>query len=159
MLPEKAIRHAVLGRMAARVGLYDMLGPRRRRRRQELEKSLGRERSISAVEFKVSIDEHADTYSVVAVRGEVDLHTAPKVQYAIERGAEGVEAVVVDMGAIAFMDSTALSTLMRAKESLENKGTSLRLTAPSKAVERIFAVTGFGDYFDIYPSREAAIPE
>jgi len=145
--------------MAARVGLYDMLVPRRRRRRLEFEKSLGRERSISAVEFKVSIDEHADTYSVVAVRGEVDLHTAPKVQYAIERGAEGVEAVVVDMGAIAFMDSTALSTLMRAKESLENKGTSLRLTAPSKAVERIFAVTGFEDYFDIYPSREAAIPE
>jgi anti-sigma B factor antagonist len=145
--------------MDARAALYDMLGPRRRRRRPELEKSLDRERSISAVEFKVSIDEHADTYSVVAVRGEVDLHTAPKVQYAIERGSEGVEAVVVDMGAIAFMDSTALSTLMRAKESLENKGTSLRLTTPSKAVERIFAVTGFGDYFDIYPSREAAIPE
>src|SRR5215216_6715972 len=88
---------------------------------------------------------------------EVELHTAPKVQYAIERGSEGVEAVVVDMGGIAFMDSTALSTLMRARESLENRGTSLRLTAPSKAVERIFTVTGFGDYFDIYPSREAAI--
>ena len=110
------------------------------------------------MDFKVSIDEHADTYSIVAVRGEVDLHTAPKVQYAIERGSEGgVEAVVVDMADIAFMDSTALSTLMRAKESLEKKGTSLRLTAPSEAVERIFAVTGYGHYFDIYPSREAAV--
>ena len=109
------------------------------------------------MDFEVSIDEHADAYSVVAVRGEVDLHTAPKVQYAIERGSEGVEVVVVDMGSIAFMDSTALSTLMRAKELLEKKGTSLRLTAPSKAVERIFSVTGFGDYFDLYPSREAAI--
>jgi len=112
----------------------------------------------SGMDFEVSIDERADAYSIVAVRGEVDLHTAPKVQYAIERGSEGVEAVVVDIGGIAFMDSTALSTLMRAKESLEKEGTSLRLTAPSKAVERIFAVTGFGDYFDIYPSREAAIP-
>ncbi len=114
--------------------------------------------SKDGMDFKVSIDEHADAYSVVAVRGEVDLHTAPKVQYAIERGSEGVSAVVVDMGGIAFMDSTALSTLMRAKDSLEKKGTSLRLTTPSKAVERIFAVTGFGDYFDIYPSREAALP-
>ncbi len=121
-------------------------------------RTLAEERSTIWMDFKVSIDEHADTYSVVAVRGEVDLHTAPKVQYAIERGSEGVEAVVVDMGGIAFMDSTALSTLMRAKESLERKGASLRLTTPSKAVERIFAVTGFGDYFDIYPSREAAIP-
>ena len=108
--------------------------------------------------FKASIDEHADAYSVVAVRGEVDLQTAPKVPYAIERGSEGVTAVVVDMSGIAFMDSTALSTLMRAKESLEEKGISLRLTTPSGAVERIFAVTGFEDYFDIYPSREAAIP-
>ena len=109
------------------------------------------------MDFEVSIDERADAYSVVAVRGEVDLHTAPKVQYAIERGSEGVAAVVVDMSGIAFMDSTALSTLMRARESLEKKGISFRLTTPSKAVERIFAVTGFGDYFEIYPSREAAI--
>jgi anti-sigma B factor antagonist len=136
--------------------LYDMLEHRRDGHRPEFENSC-REWSIIWMDFKVSIDEHADTYSVVAVRGEVDLHTAPKVQYAIERGSEGVEAVVVDMGDIAFMDSTALSTLMRAKESLERKGASLRLTTPSKAVERIFAVTGFGDYFDIYPSREAAI--
>lgn len=110
------------------------------------------------MDFKVSIDEHADTYSIVTVRGEVDLHTAPKVQYAVEKGSEGVVTVVVDLGGVAFMDSTALSMLMRAKESLERKGASLRLTTPSTAVERIFAVTGFGDYFDIYPSREAAVP-
>lgn len=110
------------------------------------------------MDFKVSIDERADAYSIVAVRGEVDLHTAPKVQYAIERGAEGVGTVVVDMADVAFMDSTALSTLMRAKETLEKDGTSLRLTTPSGAVQRIFDVTGFGDYFEIYASREAAIP-
>lgn len=110
------------------------------------------------MDFKVSIDEHAVAYSIVAVRGEVDLHTAPKVQYAIERGAEGVETVVVDMADVTFMDSTALSTLMRAKETLEKDCTSLRLTTPSGAVQRIFDVTGFGDYFEIYASREAAIP-
>lgn len=109
------------------------------------------------MDFEVSIDERSESYSVVAVHGEVDLHTAPKVQYAIERGSEGVEVVILDVSEIAFMDSTALSTLMRARESLEEKGASLRLTTPSKAVERIFAVTGFEDYFDIYPSKEAAI--
>lgn len=109
------------------------------------------------MEFEVSVDEHAEAYSVVAVRGEVDLHTAPKVQYAVERGANGVEVVVLDMSGIAFMDSTALSAMMRIQESLKGRGVSLRMTTPSKAVERIFGVTGFGDYFDIYPSREAAI--
>ncbi len=81
--------------------LYDMLAYRRDGDRSEFENSC-EERSTILMDFKVSIDEHADTYSVVAVRGEVDLHTAPKVQYAIERGSEGVEAVVVDMGDIAL---------------------------------------------------------
>jgi anti-sigma B factor antagonist len=55
------------------------------------------------------------------------------------------------------MDSTALSALVRSKDSLGERGIPLRLAAPSKAVERIFSVTGFRDYFDVFPSREAAI--
>jgi anti-sigma B factor antagonist len=47
---------------------------------------------------------------------------------------------------------------MRSQDTLSQQGISLRLAAPSKAVERIFSVTGFQDYFDIFPSREAAIP-
>jgi anti-sigma B factor antagonist len=89
----------------------------------------------------------------------MDLHTAPKFQYAVEKAVEneGISAVVVDLGDVAFMDSTALSALMRSQDTLGQQGISLRLAAPSKAVERIFSVTGFQDYFDIFPSREAAI--
>jgi anti-sigma B factor antagonist len=89
----------------------------------------------------------------------MDLHTAPRFQYAVERAVEneGISTVVVDLGDVAFMDSTALSALMRSKDTLGQQGISLRLAAPSKAVERIFSVTGFQDYFDIFPSREAAI--
>ena len=109
------------------------------------------------MDFEVSIDEHAETYSVVAVRGEVDLHTAPKFQLAVERAAVSNAAVVVDMSGVAFMDSTALSALVRSKDALNELGVPLRLAAPSKAVDRIFSVTGFGDYFEVFPSREAAI--
>ncbi len=114
---------------------------------------------MTGTDFEVSIDEHAEGYSVISVRGEMDLHTAPKFQYAIERAAEGenVGAVVVDLNGVAFMDSTALSALMRSKDALEGKEISLRLAAPSQAVERIFSVTGFQDYFEIFPSREAAV--
>jgi anti-sigma B factor antagonist len=114
----------------------------------------------TGTEFEVSTVEHAEGYSIISVRGEMDLHTAPKFQHAIERAAEDgdVSAVVVDMAGVAFMDSTALSSLMRSKDALDQRGVSLRLAAPSKAVERIFSVTGFEDYFEIFPSREAAIP-
>ena len=112
------------------------------------------------MDFEVSIDEHAEGFSVVAVRGEVDLHTAEKFQQAVERaaGSDGACAVVVDMSGVAFMDSTALSALVRSKDSLEKRGASLRLAAPSHAVERIFSVTGFQEYFEVFPSREAALP-
>ena len=114
----------------------------------------------TGTEFEVSIVEHTGVYSVISVRGEMDLHTAPRLQHTIERVAENEEigAVVVDLSDVAFMDSTALSSLMRSKDVLGQRGISLRLAAPSKAVERIFSVTGFQDYFEIFPSREAAIP-
>ncbi len=89
----------------------------------------------------------------------MDLHTSPKAQSAIERASEsnGVGAVVVDMSGVAFMDSTALSALVRSKDALQKRGVSLRLAAPSDAVDRIFSVTGFRDFFEVFPSREAAI--
>lgn len=109
------------------------------------------------MDFEVSINEQAESYPVVSVRGEVDIHTAPKVQDAIERiGHNGVEVVAVDMSGIEFMDSTALSTFMRLRDSLGERDTALRLISPSPAVRRIFDVTGFGDYFEIYDSREDA---
>jgi anti-sigma B factor antagonist len=112
-----------------------------------------------STDFEISIEENADDYSVVAVRGEMDLHTSPKVQGAIERASDnnGVVAVVVDLSGVAFMDSTALSALVRSKESLGTKDVALRLAAPSDAVARIFSVTGFHDFFEVFDSREAAI--
>lgn len=85
------------------------------------------------MEFEVSIDEHAEAYSVVSVRGEVDLHTAPKVRDAIERAGKAAGVVVVDMSGISFMDSTALSTFMRSRDILQEK--SVRM--PSR-VDRFF---------------------
>jgi anti-sigma B factor antagonist len=87
----------------------------------------------------------------------MDLHTSPKVQGAIERASENNGAVVVDMSGVAFMDSTALSALVRSKDALQKRGVSLRLAAPSDAVDRIFSVTGFHDFFEVFSSREAAI--
>jgi anti-sigma B factor antagonist len=115
--------------------------------------SRGWEEDIS---FEISIDEHAADYSVISVRGEVDLHSSPRLERAIERGSEGVKAVVVDMSDISFMDSTVLSAFMQAREELGERGISLRLVSPSSSVKRLFEITGLGDYFEVYPSREAA---
>lgn len=107
--------------------------------------------------FEVSIDEHVPGFSLLSVRGEVDLHTAPRLEEALERAATNESVVVVDMSGIRFMDSTALSTFMRARDFLNDGGTALRLVAPSQAVERLFSVTGFLDYFQVFATREEAL--
>ncbi|QYJ15841.1 Anti-sigma-B factor antagonist [Rubrobacter xylanophilus DSM 9941] len=109
------------------------------------------------MDFDVSIDEHAEEYSVISVRGEVDLHSSPKVKYAIQRAAGRSPTVVVDMSGIEFMDSTALSMFARTKDELAERGVALRLATPSEAVDRIFGITGFRDYFEIFASREEAL--
>ena len=74
------------------------------------------------------------------------------------RAAKDRSVVVVDMSGIRFIDSTALSTFMRVRDHLSERNTSLRLVAPSQAVERLFSVTGFHDYFDVFATREEALP-
>ncbi len=113
---------------------------------------------MSGMEFEISIDERIEDYSIISVHGEIDLHTAPKFETVMERLAgNGFRAVMVDMSGVSFMDSTGLSTLMRARDHLEERDISFRLVSPSHAVDRIFSVTGFQDYFEIFASREDAI--
>lgn len=99
--------------------------------------------------------ERADDRAVVVARGEIDLQTAPEMQSCIEEAIKSYPVVVVDMSAVDFMDSTALSVLIQARSQLD-AGTTLSLAAPSTAVQRILDVTGASDYFDIYTTREAA---
>lgn len=108
------------------------------------------------MDFEVSIDEHHSGYSVVSVRGEVDLNTSPRLHRAIERGAGRARPVVLETSGISFMDSTALSTFLQADEDLRERGVSLRIAAPSQAVERILGVTGLKERFEVYPTVEAA---
>jgi anti-anti-sigma factor len=50
--------------------------------------------------------------SRLVVRGEVDLATSPQLVSAIESlGVSGPQRVVVDLGAVTFIDSTGLSAL------------------------------------------------
>jgi anti-sigma B factor antagonist len=107
--------------------------------------------------FKCYIEWEAE-HAVVVPRGEIDLQSAPEMQSCIEEAVSAVPLVILDMSGIEFMDSTALSVLIQARSRLEN-GHSMRLAAPSAAVKRILEVTGAGDYFEVYPTREAATEE
>ena len=76
---------------------------------------------------------------VVRLGGELDLYNAAQVRAALaEACAETPERVVVDLGEVEFIDSTALGVLIETRTKLGNSG-GLLLAAPGLETRRALA--------------------
>ena len=96
--------------------------------------------------------------AVVSLVGEHDLSTATQLQSQLELLLRGREAVIVDLSAAEFIDSSVLNNLVRADKLARQQGTRLTLlleTAP--AVVRLLEIAGLDGYFVLAGSREEAI--
>ena len=93
---------------------------------------------MSAV-FEVRIDRD----SRVVVSGDLDLATAPQLMSAVESlAATGARRVVVDLEAVSFIDSSGISALLRADQTLRGADGVLVLGAMSAQVMSVLAMTG-----------------
>jgi anti-sigma B factor antagonist len=100
--------------------------------------------------------------AVVTLRGELDAHDAPRLRElfsAAVAGLEGAESpcLVVDLTGVAFMDSTALGTLVGAVRRVREVGGELAIVLPETAARRIFEITGLDEVLDVHPTRAAAL--
>lgn len=90
---------------------------------------------------------------VVAVRGEVDIVTAPRLQRALEAAAgDGAATVVADLTAVPFFDSAGLNALIVA----DGGAAELRVAA-SRAVLRPMEATGLSKIIATFDSLDAAL--
>jgi len=78
----------------------------------------------------------------VAVAGEVDVGTAPRLRDALVEAVADGEQVVVDLGAVTFMDSAGLAALVVAQRVAEARGVRLRLRGVPPRVLKLITVTG-----------------
>ncbi|MGH2692600.1 MAG: STAS domain-containing protein [Actinomycetota bacterium] len=95
--------------------------------------------------------------TVVSVKGEVDLYTAPSLK---DRVADLVSAgrnrLAVDLGGVEFMDSTGLGVLIGGLKRCKEAGGSLALIAPREPVIKVLAITGLDKVFSIHESVDQA---
>jgi anti-sigma B factor antagonist len=84
----------------------------------------------------------------VAPAGELDLDTVPAVDEAIREvlGA-GFSGLVLDLGRVTFMDSTALRLATRLEAAARADGFMLEVRPGPPAVQRLFELTGMSDRF------------
>jgi anti-anti-sigma factor len=80
---------------------------------------------------------------VVTVGGELDLETAPMLDRALADIDETqVNRLLIDLRQVSFMDSTGLSSILRAQRLARSNGHALVLRRGSRQVQRLFQLAG-----------------
>ncbi|MFE5613694.1 STAS domain-containing protein [Streptomyces sp. NPDC056470] len=88
---------------------------------------------------------------LVTVRGEIDLDSATDLRtallHAVAANGKARAGVVLDLSDVSFCDSTALNTLLHARQHALDKGQTLTISAASPAVTRLLEITGAASLF------------
>jgi anti-anti-sigma factor len=82
---------------------------------------------------------------VIAISGELDLASGPRLEVELAALDAGVRLVVVDLRNLEFMDSTGLSIIVRAHQRLAEQGCELSLVRGSPQVQRLLDLTGVAE--------------
>jgi anti-sigma B factor antagonist len=97
--------------------------------------------------------------TVVSPKGELDAFTAPGLSEAFRRASSDGRDVVVDLGDVAFMDSTALGIVVRAVRELGEDGRAVRVVLPRGTARRVFEITTVDRVLPVAGSRTDALAE
>lgn len=88
--------------------------------------------------------------TVVALSGEIDIHTVSRLVAAVEGSLEhGPARLLLDMGNVTFCDSQGLGTLVVLNRTATRARSSLVLTNVSDFLNRLLEVTGLRQAFTI----------
>ncbi|HKP19538.1 MAG TPA: STAS domain-containing protein [Gaiellaceae bacterium] len=95
---------------------------------------------------------------VVRLAGELDLYNSGEVGETLTQVAgESPDRVVVDLGEVSFIDSTALGTLVEARKHVQDG--RLLLASPAPEVRRALEVSGLLALFAVHDSLDDALAD
>lgn len=100
--------------------------------------------------------DHGDL-TVVSVKGEVDLYSAPGLKERVaDLVSSGRTRLAIDLAGVEFMDSTGLGVLIGGLKRCKEAGGSLALVGPREPVVKVLAITGLDKVFAIHENVEQA---
>ena len=109
-------------------------------------------------EFALTEENLDDDRHVIAVRGEIDLFTAPELKGAVVGAIDaGRTRLVIDLSETSFLDSTALGVLIGALKRLRTRDGVMTIVNRDANIAKTFEITGLDQIFVIADTREAAV--
>ena len=110
------------------------------------------------MELGLDVDESYPPYTVLAVKGEVDVYTAPRLrEKLVELVSQGKYQMIVDLEGVDFLDSTGLGVLVGGLKRLRSHEGDLGLVCTQHRILKVFEITGLTKVFSIHDSVEAAV--
>jgi anti-sigma B factor antagonist len=97
-----------------------------------------------------------DGQAFVMLSGELDVADAALVATVLTTVASGRQQIVVDLTELAFIDSSGLAALVRARRHARKAGFDVLLAAPQQQVRRMLATTRLAEVFSVHACVEDA---
>ena len=99
-----------------------------------------------------------DGRTIVAVGGEIDVYTAPRLRDEIsDLVGQGRHRLVIDMEKVDFLDSTGLGVLVGGLKKVRAQDGSMELICSQDRLLKIFRITGLAKVFTIHASEADAL--
>ncbi len=95
---------------------------------------------------------------VLAVGGELDLATAPRLHQAVTAEvAAGRNRLVLDLSGADFIDSVGLGMIVGSLRRARSHGGDLLLVCPEPRLVRVFQMCDLDRVFDLYADVDSAV--
>lgn len=104
-----------------------------------------------------TVESASESYTLVELSGEADVTNSEALRRVLEAEvAKAPRMLIIDLGALQFMDSSALHVILRATRTLDRHGGVLALARPAEPVARMLHLTATDQLIPVYGSvREA----
>jgi len=113
---------------------------------------------LRGLEFGVDEEHPRPGTTVLAIRGEADLHVASELRDRINEAiADGANALVLDLSETTFVDSMTLGVLLGAMKRLRARGGQLQLVVTRPDLRRIFEITLLDRVLPLHATRDEAL--
>jgi anti-sigma B factor antagonist len=95
--------------------------------------------------------------SVVALAGELDLSTIPRVEKELFGELHARTGVIVDLTKVSFIDSSGIALLIHAFRATDDSGTLNTVIAEGSQVERVLRLAGIDRALPLFMERAPAL--
>ena len=107
-------------------------------------------------EFSVKSDRHRNT-AVITVSGRVDSVTAEWLDEELGKIAHGDNRIVLDMEDVSYLSSAGVRAIVKAAQSAEKSGGSLKMARIPNQVMQVLENVGLTQIIRSFPSVDEAI--